>query len=198
MILTEVSTPAPAQIPVRAFAQHLRLGTGFDDDGSQDAVLELYLRAAMAAIEARLGLALLSRSFVWTVTRWQQETGQGLPIGPIASVDEIALIAADGTEMQADPAAWHLLKCNRRPRLIAAGGRSLPAVPRSGQAEIHFTAGYGEGWQDVPADLQQAVFLLAAHYYEHRFDTAAAREVMPFGVLVLIESYRSMRLGVSS
>ena len=52
MILTEVSAPEAAVVPVRAFAGHLALGSGFEDDGSQDAVLELYLRAAMAAIEA--------------------------------------------------------------------------------------------------------------------------------------------------
>ena len=62
MILTEVSAPPAAAVPVRAFAEHLRLGTGFADDGSEDAVLELYLRAAMAAIEARLGRALLARA----------------------------------------------------------------------------------------------------------------------------------------
>ena len=49
MILTEVSAPPAAALPVRAFAEHLKLGTGFADDGSQDAVLELYVRAAMAA-----------------------------------------------------------------------------------------------------------------------------------------------------
>ena len=45
MILTEVSAPPVAALPVRAFAEHLRLGRGFADDGSLDAALELYLRA---------------------------------------------------------------------------------------------------------------------------------------------------------
>ena len=81
MILTEVSAPPSAAVPVRAFAEHLRLGSGFADDGSQDAVLELYLRAAMAAIEARLGRALLARDFAWTVTHWREDASQGLPVG---------------------------------------------------------------------------------------------------------------------
>jgi uncharacterized phiE125 gp8 family phage protein len=195
MILTEVGTLESDGIPVRAFAQHLRLGTGFDDDGSEDPVLELYLRAAMAAIEARLGMTLISREFSWTVTRWQLASSQGLPVGPVEAVDEIALVAADGSETLADPDRWHLLKDSRRPRIVGIEGTSLPAIPRSGHAELRFTSGHGPSWENVPRDLQQAVFLLAAHYYEHRYESSSSREPMPFGVLVLIESYRSLRLG---
>ena len=195
MILTEVSAPPSAAIPVRAFGQHLRLGSGFSDDGSEDAVLEQYLRAAMAAIEARLGLALLARSFSWTVTRWQSETSQGLPTGPVQSVDEILMIAADASETQVISTAWHLVRDARRPRLLGGGGQPLPPIPRSGQAEIRFTAGFGTAWESVPADLRQAVFLLAAHFYEHRNEDITARDTMPFGVLVLMESYRAMRVG---
>ena len=96
MILTEVSAPPAAAVPVRAFAEHLRLGSGFADDGSQDAVLELYLRAAMAAIEARLGRALLARDFSWTVTRWREDACQGLPIAPVRSVAAVTLVDAEG------------------------------------------------------------------------------------------------------
>src|SRR5687767_11559396 len=86
LMLTELSAPPLAAVPVRALAEHLRLGTGFADDGSQDAVLELYLRAAMAAIEARLGRALLARDYAFTVTRWREDASQGLPVGPVRSV----------------------------------------------------------------------------------------------------------------
>jgi uncharacterized phiE125 gp8 family phage protein len=195
MILTEVSTPAAAAVPVRALADHLRLGTGFADDGSEDAVLELYLRAAMAAIEARIGQALLSREYSWTVTRWREDASQGLPIGPVLSVDAVTLIGADGAETAVEPEAWSVLRDSRRPRLVGRFGRNLPRIPRSGHAEIRFSAGYGAAWEDVPADLRQAVLLLAAHYYENRSDTPQGAGAMPFGVLVLIESYRSIRIG---
>ena len=35
MILTEVSAPPASAVPIRAFAEHLRLGTGFEDDGAE-------------------------------------------------------------------------------------------------------------------------------------------------------------------
>jgi uncharacterized phiE125 gp8 family phage protein len=195
MILTEVTEPPAAAVPVRAFSEHLRLGTGFADDGAQDQVLELYLRAAMAAIEARIGRALLARSFTWTLTRWREEGSQGLPIGPVPAVEAVSLVSADGAETVVEPERYTLLRDAQRPRLVGRGGRTLPPIPRGGHAEIRFTAGFGAGWQDVPGDLRQAVFLLAAHYYENRAGTGAGASSMPFGVLVLLEAHRTLRLG---
>lgn len=198
MILTEVTAPPAAALPVRAFAAHLRLGTGFADDGSQDAVLELYLRAAMAAIEARLGRVLLARSFAWTVERWREDASQPLPVAPVRSVESVALVEADGVETAVDPVAWSLVRDTQRPRLVGRFGRSLPRIPRGGAALVRLVAGFGPTWDEVPADLRQAVFLLAAHYYEARSETTVAGGAMPFGVLVLIEAYRATRIGVTS
>lgn len=198
MILTELSVPPAAAVPVRAFAEHLRLGSGFADDGSEDAVLEAYLRAAMAAIEARLGRVLLARPFAWTVTRWREEASQGLPLAPVVGVEGITLKDADGVETAVDPDLWSVLRDAHRPRLVGRFGRSLPRIPRGGEAEVRFTAGFGAGWEDVPADLRQAVLLLAAHFYENRADTGAVSGTMPFGVLVLIEAYKATRIGGAS
>ena len=196
MILTEVSAPPSAAVPVRAFAEHLRLGSGFEDDGAEDAVLELYLRAAMAAIEARLGRALLARDFSWTVTP--------LARGCLPGAADRAGALGGGGEARSMPRAarrWssprpgRCMRDSQRPRLVGKFGRSLPRIPRSGRAEIRFNAGFGEAWDEVPADLRQAVFLLAAHFYENRAEGAAAAGAMPFGVLVLIEAYRATRIG---
>ena len=194
MVLTEAGAPPSAAVPVRAFAGHLRLGTGFADDGSEDAVLELYLRSAMAAIEARVGRALLARAFSLRVSRWREEASQGLPIGPVRSVEAVVLVDAEGLASEIEPERWSVVRDSQRPRLVGRFGRSLPKIPRGGHAEIRFTAGFGEAWEDVPADLRQAVFLLAAHFYENRAEGAVAG-MMPFGVLVLIEAYRVTRLG---
>ncbi len=65
MMLVEETTVPQAAIPVAQFKEHLRLGTGFSDDGLQDVVLEGFLRAAMAAIEGRIGKILIEREFSW-------------------------------------------------------------------------------------------------------------------------------------
>jgi uncharacterized phiE125 gp8 family phage protein len=195
MILTEVSAPPVAAVPVRAFAQHLALGSGFADDGSQDAALEIYLRAAMAAIEARLGRAMLAREFSLSLPCWREESSHTLPIGPVRSVESVTLIDADGSEEAADPDAWSVLRDSQRPRLVGRFGRSLPRIPRSGRAEIRFVAGFGASWDEVPADLRQATFLLAAHFYENRSETGTVAGSMPFGVIMLLEAYRTARIG---
>lgn len=198
MILTELSAPPAAAVPLRAFAEHLRLGTGFADDGSQDAVLEAYLRAAMAAIEARLGRVLLARPFSFVVSRWSEAASQGLPVAPVVSVEAVTMRDADGFETVVEPELWSLMRDRQRPRLVGRFGRSLPRVPRGGQVEVSFTAGYGAVWEAVPADLRQAAMMLAAHFYENRTETGAISGTMPFGVLMLLESHRTMRLGARS
>ena len=53
MMLVEQTSVTSESLPVTEFKDHLRLGTGFADDGIQDVVLESYLRASIGAIEAR-------------------------------------------------------------------------------------------------------------------------------------------------
>jgi uncharacterized phiE125 gp8 family phage protein len=72
----------------------------------------------------------------------------------------------------------------------------LPRIPVAGSVRIGFLAGFGPEWDDLPADLAQAVLMLASHYYEYRHETALGSGCMPFGVTALIERYRTIRLFV--
>ncbi|RKF12962.1 hypothetical protein D6850_15785 [Roseovarius spongiae] len=193
MILIEETAVPLSALPVSEFKAHLRLGTGFSDDNIQDGVLEGFLRAALAAIEARTGKALIARTFSWEIPAWRGAQGQALPVASVAEVLELALRDAEGAETVADPATYRLERDTHRPRLLPRG-TSLPAIPARGAAIIRFSAGYGSVWGDLPADLGQAVLLLAAHYYEYRHETALGGGCMPFGVTSLIERYRTVRL----
>ena len=70
----------------------------------------------------------------------------------------------------------------------------LPGIPTGGRAEVAFEAGFGPVWPDIPADLRQAVLLLAAQYYERR--DAGGDMDMTFGVRALLERWRDVRMGV--
>ena len=78
---------------------------------------------------------------------------------------------------------------------MVAAGISEALITTAAGVEIEFDAGFGATWQNVPDDLKQAVFLLAAHYYEYRQETGLGEGCMPFGVTSLIERYKAMRLG---
>ncbi|NQW13207.1 MAG: hypothetical protein HQ479_02985 [Rhodobacter sp.] len=193
MVLVELTTVPTGALPVTEFAAHLHLGTGFADDGSQDAVLEAYLRAAMAAIEARIGKALISRSFSWQLTCWRAGDAQGLPLAPISGVTAVKVFDRAGTETLIAAEKYYLEKDSQRPRLVASGA-ALPSIPAGGTVEIEFSAGYGPNWSDLPVDLAQAAFLLGAHYYENRRGEGGRDDLIPFGVMALIETYRSVRI----
>ncbi|WP_377506397.1 hypothetical protein [Octadecabacter sp. R77987] len=193
MMLVEETTVPPSALPVTQFKDHLRLGSGFSDDGLQDGLLESFLRAAMAAIEARTGKILIEREFSWTLTAWRDTGQQALPVAPVSAISEVVTISRLGDETVASAAGYRLEPDMQRPCLVATGGM-LPAVPLAGSVRVGFLAGFGPDWSDLPADLAQAVMMLAAHYHEYRHETAFGGGCMPFGVSALIERYRTVRL----
>lgn len=193
MTLIEQNPVPAASLPVAEFKEHLRLGTGFSDDGSQDGLAESYLRAALAAIEGRVGKALISRIFSWGINAWRGADEQALPLAPISAINSLVLLDQEGAETMIDPSRYRLVRDDQRPR-VASAGVALPAIPTGGEAWITFEAGFGPGWGDVPPDLRQAVLLLAAEYYETRHDAGTIRGAMPFGVLALIERWRTVRV----
>ena len=192
MLVEETTVPQSA-LPIVQFKDHMRLGSGFADDGVQDPVLESYLRASMAAIEARTGKILIEREFSWTLTGWRDDRRQPLPVAPVSAVTAVMMIDMNGDETFANRDAWYLEPDNQRPSLKATA-TCLPSIPTNGSVRIGILAGFGPEWGDLPADLAQAVMLLAAHYYEYRHDVSHGRPAMPFGVSSLIERYRTVRL----
>jgi len=193
MMLVEVTPVASGALPVAVYKAHLRLGSGFTDDGLQDTLLEGFLRAALATVEGRTGKALLRRDFVLTLGAWRSGDRQALPLAPVSAVASVAVVDAQGAQTVIVASAWQLYPDMHRPMLVSLSG-GLPTVPQNGAVRITFTAGYGPVWGDLPPDLAQAVMMLAAHYYEYRQDVNLGAGCMPFGVTALIERYRQPRL----
>jgi len=160
MLIEETAVPSEA-LPVEAFKAHLRLGTGFSEDRLQEPVLESFLRAAMSAIEARTGKILIARDFSWTLNGWRDETGQALPVAPVSALLEVVFVSRLGVEHPLASQFYRLEQDMQRPKLAPVAG-VLPQVPTGGAVRIGFRAGYGAAWEELPADLGQAVLLLAA------------------------------------
>ena len=192
-MLSEETVVPMAALPVQALKDHLRLGSGFSDDGLQDALIQGYLRAAIAAIEGRIGKVLIARRFRWILERWRWSDQQTLPVAPVTVIASLALVDASGVAAMVDPSRYRLVPDVHRPRLQSAG-TALPSVPTGGRVEILFDAGFGASWSTVPSDLQQAVLLLAAEYHEHRHEFGMREAALPFGILALIERWRTVRI----
>ena len=193
MMLIEETAPAAEALPVAALRAHLRLGSGFDiaEDAAETAALVGFIRAAIATIEARTGKVLLTRRFRMQLDDWRDRLGQPLPLAPVVAVEAIQIDDGNGTVTTLPPETWRLLPDAQRPLILPAGA-ILPNVPRRGMVQVTFTAGFGAEWDKVPADLAQAVLMLAARYYEDR-SFEGARMTMPFGVSSLIERWRAVR-----
>lgn len=193
MMLTEMTVVPGASLPVQALKDHLRLGTGFSDDGMQDGLIEAYLRAAMAAVEGRIGKVLLARRFKLVLEDWRKTGEQALPVAPVSAVVSVTVVDAAEAALLVDAGRYRLVPDMHRPKL-AAVGVLLPVVPMDGRAEVVFDAGFGAVWGDVPADLAQAVLLLAAEYYETRHEAGAGQAGLPHAVQALIERWRTVRV----
>lgn len=194
MYLIEESQIPEAALPIDRLRGHLRMGSGFAEDDLQDGLLDGFLRAAIAAVEARTGKALITRDFLCVLNRWRDVRGQVLPIAPVTEVTQITLVDRFGGGIVVDAADYVLSQDADTPQLCPVG-RILPPVPEHGTIEVRFRAGMAAAFGDLPADLAQAVMLLAAHYYEYRDETALSQGCMPFGVTSLIARYRPLRLG---
>jgi len=197
MMLIEETTLPDVALPVDQFKAHLRLGSGFSEDSVQDDVLTGFLRAAIAVIEARTGKVLISRDYTWILYAWRDRSGQVLPLAPVSAVSQVVMVDGTGVETVLDGGQYRLEFDSQRPRLVPVGVL-LPLVVRGGSVKIGFTAGMAVDWGALPADLGQAVMLLAAHYYEYRDETALGHGCMPFGVTSLIQRYRVSRLGIGA
>ena len=194
MMLIELTEVPAGALPVEALKAHLRMGSGFADDGMQDALIAGYLRAAMAAVEGRIGKALLARRFRLTLEYWRKDAMQALPVAPVSVVHSVRLLDRSGGAVVLAPDRYRLRMDAHRPHLVALAG-SFPQVPMDGQAEIEFDAGFGALWSDIPADLAQAVMLLASEYYEMRHE-GGMREAagLPHSVVSLLERWRTVRV----
>jgi uncharacterized phiE125 gp8 family phage protein len=190
MELIETSSVAAADLPAAAFRMHLRLGTGFSNAGELDPELAQYLGAAIARIEARTGKALLRRGYRLVLQDWRSIDAQTLPVAPVVSIEAITLRNRVGTPTIVAADRYQLIGGRHRPQVVA-NGAMLPQIPAGGQVEIDFTAGFGISWDALPDDLSQAVFLLAAQYFEARTGASVA---MPAAVQALIARWIPVRL----
>ena len=193
MMLIEQTNVPEAALPVQALKDHLRLGTGFTDDGMQDALIRGYLRAAMAVIEGRTGKALIARRFLLQLEDWRKPSDQALPLAPVSALVSVTLVDVASVAVLVNPALYRLVQDTHRPRLTGVG-YLLPTVPTEGRIEVVFDAGFGAAWANVPPDLGQAVLLLAAEYYDRRNELGEGVAGLPFAVQALIEKWRTVRV----
>ncbi len=194
MNLTETTPLNSADFPIAELKDYLRLGSGFTDDNVQDGLLETCLRAAMGAIEARTTKVLVERSFDFSFASYREEGGGMLmPISPLIFLNQFQTYDRTGASTSFSKNDFQLVDDSQRPVLLAKVG-NLPKIPEHGWVVLRFLAGYGP-WASVPENLQQALLMLAATYYENREVMVNGGGQMPLSVAGLLAPFQRIRLG---
>ena len=116
-----------AALPVDRLKAQLRLGSGFAEDDVQDAMLGSFLRAAMAAIEARTSKALITRGFVVTMHKWRDPSRQALPVAPVQAITEVTLVDQFGAAETVAAERYRLEQDSTAPNLVPIGA-ALPSI----------------------------------------------------------------------
>lgn len=170
-MLTDIDPPPIEPISLAETKAFLRV-----DHEADDALIQALIQTARESLESYLSIALIRRSMQFSTSLEECSSRVvKLPRWPVISVDAVIV---DG-ESVSDPD----IDLRKRPSSLV--------IERGSHVEAEFTAGYGEGADDVPAPLRQALLLLVARHYEKREETLGA---MPLMVDALTMPYRVIGL----
>lgn len=191
MIPVITSEPSVEPVTLSDLKDHVRVD--FDDE---DGLLEGLIVSARRHVERHLGRSLITRTLELRLERFPSDRLQ-LPSPPFQSLTSIAYTDAEGAGVTMDAADYAVLEVGDAAVVRPVSG-FWPTVSRFGGVSVTWIAGYGDTAADVPADIAEAVKLLAAHHYAHREATFYGENGMrrlPFGVADLLEPYRERWFG---
>ena len=206
----QVTTP-PANEPttVALVKQHCRI-----DNASDNELIAGYLTAARIMAEGYLSRALITQTLLWTVRpdsmlRPERSWLRGplyLPRAPVQSIVSVTLTDDLGNATTIPAAtlpiipptfSGYMVDLSLEPsRMVIGrdtsllGGFPLRAT-RLEHIQVEFVAGYGE-LADVPMNIIQAIWMMAAASYEHRGDEGGG---MPEAAYRLLDHDRLQFLG---
>ncbi len=181
---TWVRTVDPTVEPVHEIdlCNHLRI-----DSTGGTAELAL-ITAAREYIEEAARRALVTQTWKLYLDRWPVVDYIALPRPPLQSVTSLKYTDKDGTQTTWNSSNYLVDTASEPGRLVLAYGASWPNVTLQTVNPIEITYVCGYGANAVPKRWEQAVLLLAAHWYENREATitGSTQKSIPFGVESLI------------
>ncbi|MGQ0671675.1 MAG: head-tail connector protein [Hyphomicrobium sp.] len=191
MPLILISGPAVEPVTAAEAKAHLRV-----DGSAEDVLIQSLILTSRLHIEAALGLALVTQSWMLILDAWPKTPSVALPLRPVQSITSVKVLAADGTPATLPASDYVLEGKGLPPRLVRTGqGWPLPGRVAAG-IEIDFVAGFGPLAADVPEPIRHALLMLIAHWYERRdpLEIGSAEANIPPSVSDLLMPYRVPRL----
>jgi len=186
MSLSVVTPPAGTAISLDHMKSHLRI-----EHSEDDATLQALIASAITHVEKAARSLLETRVLRQYADLLPASGCLMLETWPVESIEAVTVYDGDGNATLLEDSAYRLDKSHAPAALI------FSAPPQGVVAfEVDLRAGYGATLEELPADLVQAVRLLASHWYEFRGATTPdmADSFIPKGLETLIRSKRGRKL----
>jgi uncharacterized phiE125 gp8 family phage protein len=168
MSLQLTTPPAIEPVTLAEAKAHLKL-----DTADEDALLTTLITAARARAEWHTGRAFITQAWTLRLDAWPYDGIAEIPLPPLASVIEVAVITDDGIRTVLDRAVYYVDKASGPGRLVLAD-TPPPRLRRKDCVEIAFTAGYGSATTSVPEAIREAILEIVADLHTHRGDEYGA------------------------
>lgn len=181
MSAERLADPAVEPVSVAEFRDWLR-----SDDGGEDAILANLVTTARLALEGHTRRAFVSQGWRFTYLSCGPDGLLRLPLGPLLSVDAIAVY--DGAGVATSPPPYEAIADAERPAVRLRGAVGFARLA------LDVTLGYGETPDRVPAPLRQAILMLATNWHARRGDHPETGLTIPRAVTALVAPYRRARL----
>jgi uncharacterized phiE125 gp8 family phage protein len=161
------TAPGPA-VALEDAREHLRIVGTADDVG-----IRRRLDAARRKLEQETSRILLTSACVYRRHAFPVDDGpMRLPAGPVTVVAAVKYRDENDVERTLDAAAYQTDLYTEPAEVWPAYGTSWPTTyGRRNAVSVEFTAGYGDGPDHVPAEMQEALLLLLGALWENRTDT---------------------------
>ena len=135
------------------------------DGTADDTVITLQTLAACKKGEEISRLAFLTQTVELVLDAWPDDLTLRLRRAPLQSVTSVTYLDEDGVQ-----ATWTDYQVDAR---SAVGYVTFGSVPRAtlfptGAIKITYVAGYGELSTDISSNIQMALLMLIAYWYENR------------------------------
>ena len=189
MPIATITQPDVRPITLEQIKQHLRLDTS-DEDG----LLLSYCDAATEFIEGHISKFLIKRDVRQFVDKLPESKEVLLEAEPVSEITLVRGYDANGDPHDFSSSEYRFVQYESPPRLYFDGLN--PHVQTANGIEIDMVAGFGESGTDVPQNITRALFVLIAHWYEHRGTRSAgeAYATIPDGFDKLLAPVRRISL----
>lgn len=160
----QILKTAPAAEPLTLSQAKAELVVDFSDD---DQILTHKIAEVRSQAEAMLNRRLITQ--VWTLVYDRFEAIHYLPLGPVASVDEIRYRDSAGTLTTLASTEWQSSVRFEPARVMPAQNKVWPVTNDQPEAvEIDLTVGYGASGDSVPEAIMAALKLMLNGAYDKR------------------------------